>query len=162
MPDAAALDDYLANTAGGLFRLAAAITSGTTRGAEKAASAAGAAYGLTGLMRALPVHLARGRVDIPADTLRRHGTSPKELLAGKTTEGLTALLGECRERARTALQTASREVAALPAEARSAFLPLALVEPYLSALAKQQDPLREIANINPVYRLWRLGTCRFH
>ncbi len=37
---------------------------------------------------------------------------------------------------------------------------LALVEPYLSALSKV-DPLRQVAEINPLYRLWRLGTCRF-
>jgi hypothetical protein len=38
---------------------------------------------------------------------------------------------------------------------------LALVEPYLSALAKLRDPLRQVASTNPLYRLWRLGTYRF-
>ena len=40
---------------------------------EPAVRAAGIAYGLTGLMRAMPVHAAQGRVDLPADMLRRHG-----------------------------------------------------------------------------------------
>jgi len=35
-----------------------------------------------------------------------------------------------------------------------------LVEPYLLALEKG-DPLHSIADINPLYRLWRLGTYRF-
>ena len=51
-------------------------------------------------------------------------------------------------------------MAALPREARKAFLPLALVDPYLTALQKV-DPLRQVAEINPLYRLWRLSTCRF-
>jgi phytoene synthase len=49
-------------------------------------------------------------------------------------------------------------VAALDPPARAAFLPLGLVEPYLAALAKGRDPLREIADINPLYRLWRLAS----
>jgi hypothetical protein len=51
-------------------------------------------------------------------------------------------------------------VAGLPAAARVAFRPLALVEPYLSAL-QRTDPLRQVADINPLYKLWRLATCRF-
>jgi phytoene synthase len=51
-------------------------------------------------------------------------------------------------------------VAELPPAARPAFLPLALVDPYLSALQKI-DPLHQVADINPLTRLWRLGTWRF-
>ena len=43
---------------------------------------------------------------------------------------------------------------------RTAFLPLALVEPYLNALAKVKDPLRDIARINPLSRLWYLMRAR--
>ncbi|WP_158007721.1 hypothetical protein [Methyloceanibacter marginalis] len=43
---------------------------------------------------------------------------------------------------------------------RTAFLPLCLVEPYLAALAKVRDPLRQVASINPLYRLWRLMRSR--
>jgi len=39
-------------------------------------------------------------------------------------------------------------------------LPLSLVEPYLKALAKVGDPLRQIARINPLTRLWRLMRSR--
>jgi phytoene synthase len=165
MPDMAALDDYLANTAGALFKLAAEIGMAGGRAAEpraleQAVRAAGIAYGLTGLMRALPVHLSRGRVDIPEDGLLRRGTSPAQLLAGKEGEGLTELLADLRETARAALGSARQHVAELPPAARPAFLPLALVDPYLSALQKV-DPLHQIADINPLTRLWRLGTWRF-
>jgi 15-cis-phytoene synthase len=165
MPDMAALETYLANTAGALFLLAAEFASAGGRDIERAAlepvaRAAGIAYGLTGLMRAMPFHAARGRVDLPADALLRHGTSPARLLAGEMSEGLAELLGEMRGQAKAALHEALRQVASLPPATRAAFLPLALVEPYLSAL-EQRDPFRDIADINPLYRLWRLATYRF-
>jgi phytoene synthase len=165
MPDTAALDDYLAKTAGALFKLACEIgmTGGRAaepRALEQAVRAAGIAYGLTGLMRALPVHVRRRRVDIPADGLLRHGTSLAQLLAGEGGEGLTELLADLRETARGALKSATQHLAELPPTARQAFLPLALVDPYLSALQKV-DPLRQVADINPLYRFWRLGTWRF-
>lgn len=175
MPDTNALDAYLDNTAGALFRLASEVTEHgdrtKPRGAtepsalepsvlEPAARAAGIAYGLTGLMRALPVHAARGRIDLPADALLRHGVTQAQLLAGKTSDGLTDLLAELRRQARGALDQALDHLATLPPGARGAFLPLALVAPYLAAL-ETGDPLRRVAEINPLYRLWRFGTYRF-
>ena len=160
MQDEAALEAYLDGTAGALFRLGAKI-AGAEDDVAGAAKAAGIAYGLTGLMRALPLHLSQGRIDIPAPALRRHGISADALLAGRADQGLTALLGEWRGRARTALAAASHEIAALPAQTRVAFLPLALVEPYLSALERSGDTLRQVAAISPLYRLWRLATFSF-
>lgn len=166
MPDRATLDTYLAETAGVLFQLGAEI-AGAGRKAEHAAKAAGQAskaaglaYGLTGLMRALPVHAARGRIDLPADALLSYGVSQAELAQGKTSQGLNNLLAELRSEARTALNQALLQLATLSPRERAAFLPLALVAPYLRALSKG-DPLQRIADINPLYRLWRLGTYRF-
>ena len=163
MPDTAALDRYLANTAGALFKLATEIGmaggQAEPHALDEAVRTADIAYGLTGLMRALPVHLSRGRVDIPEDRLLRHGSSPAQLLAGEASERLTELLADLRETARRALRSARQHVGELPPAARPAFLPLALVDPYLSALQKVQ-PLRQVADINPLTRLWRLGTWR--
>jgi len=158
MPDREALHTYLAETAGALFRLGAEVAG--DREVEHVAKAAGLAYGLTGLMRALPVHAARGRVDLPADMLVRHGTSQAELAQGKATESLNDLLATLRSEAKGALREAVPHLATLSPRERTAFLSLALVEPYLRALAKG-DPLHRIADINPLYRLWRLGTYRF-
>ena len=108
------------------------------------------------LMRALPVHIAQGRVYLPADALRRHGTSPERVLARDTDEGLLALLTELRAKAREALDDAQWQVGRLNKRIRAAFLPLRLIGPYLAALEKQRDPLQEITDINPLYRLWRL------
>ncbi len=111
-------------------------------------------------MRALPVHAARERIDVPADMLLHRGTSQAELAQGKTTEGLKQVLAELRRDARASLREALTCLEPLSARERAAFRPLALVEPYLRAL-ESGDPLHRIADINPLYRLWRLGTYRY-
>jgi phytoene synthase len=157
MPDWSALETYLHDTAGALFALAAACAGVPRAVIEPAAAQAGFAYGLTGLMRALPVHATGGRLYLPADRLRRHGTSPEAVLAGTTEPGLLRLLEELRGEATASLADARSHIAKLDQPAQAAFRPLGLVEPYLAALATPgRDPLREIADINPLYRLWRL------
>ena len=161
MPDRNALETYLHDTAGALFALAAACAGVPGATLEPAASQAGLAYGLTGLMRALPVHASSGRVYLPADALRRHGTSPEAVLAGQTEPGLRVVLEDLRDQARAALDDARRHIAKLDRRAQAAFLPLSLVDPYLAALERRgRDPLREIADINPLNRLWRLARWR--
>jgi len=161
MPDLASLEAYLAATAGGLFASGGECLGSRGPELERAASQAGLAYGLTGLMRALPVHAASGRVYLPADALLRHGTSPEAVLAGKSSDGLLDVLAELRLKARQALTEANRHVGELDADARAAFRPLCLVDPYLAALDKAgRDPLREIAEINPLTRFWRMARWR--
>jgi phytoene synthase len=160
MPEMAALDAYLDDTAGMLFLLAAEI-AGAKGDIKQAARPAGRAYGLTGLMRALPIHASRGLVFLPADVLRRHGVSPDQVLVGTRSQGLDEALAELRASAREALREARSQIAKLDPPARSAFNPLSLVDPYLGALEKSgRDSLREIADINPLYRLWRMARWR--
>ncbi len=161
MLDWPALEAYLRDTATALFFLAAEIVGAQGKTLERASQSAGLAYGLVGLMRALPIHAAQGRVYLPVDALVRHGTSPEDILAGKTSEGLLNLLAELREKARMALDGAKAPIAELGASGRKAFLPLCLVDPYLAALEKSgRDPLGEIAGINPLYRFWRMARFR--
>jgi phytoene synthase len=161
MPNRPALDAYLDSTAGAMFEAAAALLGAKADEVDRAARAGGLAYGLTGLMRALPFNASRGRVNLPADDLRRHGTSPEQLLAGETSEGLGAILAELRGEARGKLAEALVAIRNADAGVRAAFLPLALVGPYLGALSRvSRDPLHEVADINPLYRLWRLTVWR--
>ena len=162
MPDWPSLEAYAGNTAGALFALGGECLGARGPALDLASSRAGLAYGLTGLMRALPIHASRGRLFLPADALIRHGTSPESVLAGESSGGLTAVLAELRHKANAALDNARKQVAALVPDARAAFLPLCLVGPYLASLEKaKRDPLREIADINPLYRLWRMASWRF-
>ena len=161
MPDWASLEAYLAATAGGVFAFGGERLGSRGPSLEPAAFQAGLAYGLTGLMRALPVHAVSGRVYLPADALIRHGTSPEAVLAGKSSDGLLAVLAELRGKARQALSEANRHVAQLDTNARAAFRPLCLVDPYLASLEKAaRDPLHEIAGINPLTRFWRMARWR--
>jgi phytoene synthase len=92
------------------------------------------------------------------------GTSPDAVLAGAPSQGLRALLTALREKAREACAEARRRVAGLERPARAAFLPLRLVDPYLAALEALDrsgaDPLRQVADINPLYRFWRIASWR--
>ena len=164
MPDWNALETYLKDTAGAMFALGAACLGAQGPDLDRAADRAGLAYGLTGLMRALPVHASGGRVSLPADMLLAHGTSPEAVLAGSATQGLRDLLAELRGRAWAAGEEASHLVARLDLPARAAFVPLRLVGPYLAALEaldrRGGDSLREIADINPLYRFWRMASAR--
>jgi phytoene synthase len=158
MTDWPALQSYLHDTAGTVFMLAAQSLGATDHALQPISSAAGMAYGLAGLMRALPVHAVQGRVYLPADALKRHGTSPERVRARKADDGLLALLAELRSEAREALDKAQHDIALLDERSRAAFLPLRLVDPYLAALEKKgRDPLRKVTEINPLYRLWRLA-----
>jgi phytoene synthase len=153
-----ALESYLHDTAGTVFMLAAQSLGATDHALQPISSLAGMAYGLAGLMRALPIHAVQGRVYLPADALKRHGTSPERVCARKVDDGLLVLLAELRAEAREALDKAQHDIALLEERSRAAFLPLRLVDPYLAALEKEgRDPLRKIAEINPLYRLWRLA-----
>jgi phytoene synthase len=160
MPNMAALETYLDATAGGLFRLGVELFEGRMDEATSSAGrSAGLAYGLTGLMRALPLHVRRGRIDLPGDLLRKHGVPFGDLLAGRNSEGLTSVLAELRDTARGALDEASRRIAGLPKSSRAAFRPLSLVEPYLSRL-ERADPFGPVVELNPLHRLLRLQNWR--
>jgi phytoene synthase len=164
MPDWKSLETYLKDTAGAMFALCGACLGVRSRELGEAADRAGLAYGLTGLMRALPAHAAGGRVYLPADMLAARGTSPEAVLAGASSQGLRALLAALREKAREACTEARGRVEGLERAARPAFLPLRLVDPYLAALEaldrRGGNPLRQVADINPLYRFWRLASWR--
>lgn len=167
MPDTRTLDAYLFDTTGGLFALAAEIVGAEGENQSLIAQAAGQAYGRVRVMRSLPALAAKGRTYLAADALEKAGTAPADIFGGNTTPGLIALLGDMREEARASLQEARFHLrgegmkgTGLDAAGQTAYLPLALVEPYLKALAKVKDPLHDIARINPLTRLWCLMRAR--
>ena len=61
---------------------------------------AGIAYAIAGLLRALPVHAARGQLYLPADLMQRYGAQAADVFAGNATTELRAVLAELRLRAR--------------------------------------------------------------
>ncbi len=102
--------------------------------AEPAADPAGIAYGITGLMRAFPLHTARHQLYLPTDLLAIHGVDPRHIFAGQSSAGLNAAFAELRKLARRYLAAAHERIMALPRDAHPAFLSVALVRPWLDRL----------------------------
>jgi 15-cis-phytoene synthase len=150
MASLADLEVYAQTTSSTLFGLASTILGGDE--AEGAAGPAGVASAITDLLRTFPRHVARRQLFVPADLLDRHEVRLHDVYAGRSSVGLKAALAELRSFARIKLAAAREPVAALPQEAQTAFLPLALVWRSLERLGRG-DPFAP-AEIAPWRRQW--------
>jgi phytoene synthase len=157
VPTMEELEAYLQATAGAVFRLGAWIGGARDAKAVRASEEAALAWGLTGLIRALPYHSARGQLYLPAEFLRAFGVEASSVLAGEESDGLKTALGVLRERALEAMARFRAEARGLPRSALPAFLPLALVPAFLRRLAAPgHRPLAEVAQLNPLSRFVRI------
>ncbi len=150
MASAAELEEYARRTSSALFSLATQILADTD--AESFCLPAGIAYGLTGLLRAFPQHVARRQLYVPMDLLEQHQVHLHDLFAGRSSAGLKAALAELRNFARRQLAAAGTLIASLPPEAVPALLPLALVRRSLDRL-DGSDPFAP-GEIPPWRRQW--------
>ncbi len=158
MPSLNDLEGYCGETSSALIRLASLILGGNEEpGGADAAGHAGVAYALTGLLRALPWHAARGQAYLPADLLARHGASPAELAAGRLTPGLAAAIADMRAIARRHVVAALKSAPLMTESARPALMPLGLVEPYLRLMERGGfDPFRDPVELPQWRRQWAL------
>ena len=158
MPGLRQLEGYGGETSSALIRMASLILAdGRDPGGADAAGHGGLAFAITGLLRALPWHGARGQVYVPADVLKEAGASAQDLIAGRASEGVLKALGQMRAIARKHLAAARDGLKTVQPAARPAFLPLALVEPYLEAMEKPgYDPFKTVIQTAQWRRQWRL------
>lgn len=161
MPSVADLEGYAGETASALLQLSALVLA-----PEAAAQAGdlsghgGVAIAMAGLMRAFPIHAARGQCYVPLDLLARHGIGRDEAVAGTLTPELRAALADWRAEAGRHLSAARAAAERLKGRMAIAapYLPLALVGGDLKALARVKDPFREVAGLSPFRRqfaVWR-------
>jgi 15-cis-phytoene synthase len=145
--DLAALEAYCGQTSGMLMRIAARVLG---EDIDEPAREAGIAYGLTGLLRAIPFHASRGKLYLPLDMIVEADLSADEIIAGKPGPGLKLVMGKIAAHAAKRLEAAralSRSRRALPA-----LLPASLVSGYLKLVTKPDfDPFRDPAELP----LWR-------
>ena len=144
MPTIEDLEGYLGETASALIRLACLILAGgQDPGGAEAAGHAGIAYGLTGLLRALPWHAREGRLYLPKDVLDRHGVTRDDVVLGRGGPGVQSALVDLRSEARRQLARVKALASSqITATIRPAFLPLALVPGDLAAMDRSgTDPL---------------------
>jgi phytoene synthase len=163
MPSLNDLEGYAGETSSSLMQMAALLLAGgRDPGTAEIAGHGGVAYALTGLMRALPLHAARGQTFLPADLLSAHGVDPAEMLAGRASPALHAALAELRAVARNHLEAARKLVAGLDPGLFPAVLPLALVEAQLQAMGRPDfDPFgagNQLSQLRRQWILWRAAS----
>jgi phytoene synthase len=151
------LEDYVRRTSSALIGLAAELLKPfKSPELAKAVDAGGIAHGLVAILRAFPLHAARGRVYVPADMFARHGVTAHDITAGRKAAGLAPALAELRRYARQQLDDSS--FARIGGTAAAALLPLVLVGPLLDRLQRQdQDPFAtvELPQWRMQWALWR-------
>ncbi|MGI8567841.1 MAG: phytoene/squalene synthase family protein [Methylocella sp.] len=154
----AALESYTKATCSNLFHIAALILDGAEAAASRdAALHAGIAYGITGLLRALPWHCARGQVFVPGEILQTHGASRDDFAVGQASEAVLAALADMRARARAHLDIFYAVLPGLPDKTRPAFLPVCLCEPYLRLMEQPgYDPFKTVVELPQWRRQWIL------
>jgi phytoene synthase len=156
--DDPALQDFLWSTEGALFALAArvlGVPSGA--GVEAACRASGQAYGMARLLFTLPRTLAEGRIPLSQTGIATAGVAPNQLPSGVAGTKVARLLGTYRVQIRHSLVSARRLASQLPRRTRIAFLPLALVKPYVRAQERLGPSLRKEAGIAPLSRVCRIA-----
>lgn len=137
MPTVGDLEGYCGETSSALIRLGSMILAdGRDPGGADAAGHAGVAYAITGLLRALPWHASQGLVMLPADRMEAHGVRRDDVLRGRDTPALRALLADMRQLARRHLEQTRSRIAEVGPRIAPAFLQVALVEPYLDRMDK--------------------------
>jgi 15-cis-phytoene synthase len=149
-PDMRSLVSYVDATSGTLMRIASQTLIDSDR-ASDIAHEAGVAYGIAGLLRALPYWAARRRLILPLDVLREQGIAKEAVLSGKSDkQKLKAAMG--RVAAVAEAHYASARARRLPEPSLSAFLPATLVPFYLARIQSPRvDPLRDLVDM-PAYR----------
>ncbi len=154
----AELEAYAAQTQGNLFALAAGMLGARGEKAAALSRHAGIAYGVAGLIRALPRHVARGQLYLPLDVLQRHGLAPATVLAGQGSEPLKAALVDLAGFARGHLAAAQEGMAAAPSAMLPAFLPAATIGPGLREMTRSDaDPFapRPLSGLRRQWLIWR-------
>jgi phytoene synthase len=157
MASLADLERYALRTSSALIELAAHILcDGHDPGIGELAGHGGTAYAIAGLLRALPIHAARGQLYLPAEVLQRYGAQTADLFAGMATSELRAALAELRLWARRHLAAARARLEAAPPAAAPALLPVALVRPALDRMERRSYKPFSPADVPQWRRQWAL------
>lgn len=134
--DLAALEAYVEGTAGAITITGLEILGVRDPDALAAARSVGIAWGLTGLLRAVPFHAAAGRLYLPASLLADRGLSHDDVLASRNGPELAAVARTLAGVARDHLDAARRRKRHISRVALPGLLTAPLAERYLGALAK--------------------------
>lgn len=156
MPSMNDLEGYCGETAGTILQLAASILDrDAATGTGEAAGHAACAQAITGLIRSMPLHRARGQCYVPAEVLAACGLDRDSYLDRPGGKQAGALVSALCAKASDHLARASAAAAALPKTLRPAYLVLAPVPAYLAAIEKAGAAcLEQTPDISALRRSW--------
>ncbi len=146
---------YVEASSASLVRLALRILGGAAA-TEPQATHVGIAWGLTGLLRAVPFHARARRLYLPADLIRQAGLPVDELFELRHVPALPDVVRRIAERAAAEL-AAARRLPRPPRAQLAALLPGTLAGLYLKRLeAAAFDPFDWRVQMPPPLRAARL------
>ncbi len=163
MPTLAALEGYVHETASALFALAARVLAPPSAEIEHLARHAGYAEGFVRVIASLPRDAARRQLFLPVQFLQSEGVGMEEVFSGKQTPKLRSAVDKLLGEARRHFQTAEELLTQVPARARPAFLPLALVRDDLARMSRaDSDPFVSPprSRFSILWTLWRASRSR--
>jgi NADH dehydrogenase [ubiquinone] 1 alpha subcomplex assembly factor 6 len=152
-----ALEDYAENTAATLLYLTLEVLGVRDAAAEDAAREIGTAYGLTGLLRALPFHARAGRRYIPDDVAADAGLDARDYGALRPSPALRRAVATVADTAGAHLRGAKAQRGRVPLAAMPAMLPAVIADRALRQLRSAGfDPFAAgLARPDPL-QVWRL------
>lgn len=137
----AALESHASATAGALMGIAAFLLD-PEADFDPIAQEAGTAYGLSGILRALPSYAAHGKVFLPIDLLSSEGLAPGDALSARHSEGVKRVVSKIAAAARTHFERARRM--SVPRRILPAALPAALCRASIAHVTRAtRDPLHD-------------------
>ena len=155
----AELEDYLEGTAGALFELGARVLGGKEQPDAELLRHAGLAFGLIRIVEALPAHASRGQIVLPLDEFDQAEVGADDVLAGRSTPQLQTYVRDVAGQARQHLSRALELLSRSRGPARSAFLPLALLDRKLKRMMSADyqpfNPPAPASNLAVLWTLWR-------
>ena len=156
MPDMNSLMVYFKKVYGALFYLSACILSDDiSDDTEVISREAGYLYGLTQCQVKLPFHSSKGVCYLPETLLGEFSVDLDSIFKGENLSELNELLVSIRIETEKRNKEIKLMIKSLGREQLPVFLPILLIDVYLKQLSqKKHNHLRDIIQINPMYRLW--------
>ncbi|MCZ4282616.1 phytoene/squalene synthase family protein [Kiloniella laminariae] len=167
----AQLLQYLRDTSAALFEVACEVSCEISLAGEKtdrrdailkAGSHMGMAWGLLGLIRAIPFHAQRKRLYLPKDLVASSGISTGRLFELESSPELCGLCEDLAKDIRESLRQARAERSSLPASVRPVLMVGILADQYLKRLeSRGYDPFDPALQGAKPSASWRLMWANF-
>ena len=155
------LESYVDDTSSVLLELLVHAADPDNPSALEAVGHIGIAFGLSGLLRAVPFHARQGRLYLPADLLDEAGVDREQVFAGVFSPALGVVIEAVVERARARFVQANTHWRDIPRRQRQVLLVGSLARLYLNRLkACAYNPYHPRMQVSPLRRLLRIVHAR--